>query len=1152
MKLNNNYQDYWKSIGLLFPLLLTGCSDELSHLSPTDMDGRQKIELGATIDQVNDTRADESGFADQDRFGVFVVNYDGDVPGQLTLTDNQANNVAFTYSADNNSWQASTDIYWRDNVTPADVYGYYPFNNGMGDVDAYRFEVEHDQSIAEEGEMGHYEASDLLWAKASRALPGKKVSLTFNHILAGVKVTLQQGSGFDGDSWNKLTKTVTVDNTIRTASVDLSKGTAIPNGELDRNVVMNTESGDTYRAVVVPQSVASGKNILSITIDGVSYQYKPSAGMTYTAGKLHNFTMKVDRKTDGSGYSLTLVSEEITPWEADQSSHDFVDNAYQCVNCPEAGKLRDALNNARIDFNTIKNLKVTGTLTTEDFYLMRDELLSLSALNLKDVQVVNVKYWQYDENGVGIGEIEENNIIPPDAFCDKNSLRRIILPDGLKKIGGYAFHNLALNSTVIIPESVTHLYDGAFSGIREGCSIVMPHHLEYIGGDAFYECKASIEVILTNTIKSIGTSAFWGATNAYGTFSLPNKLEYLGRYSLALGNNFDGEIIIPETLTEIPESAFSGLNLKGGTKVTFHDGITKIGRCAFDGISFGNGFKLPPYLKEIGEDAFYGCHFMDELDIPETVQIIGTRAFADTNLKGEFSVPNGIEMISPTPLGECGYALGSFANTQFEKILISDNVEIIGGRAFYANDYLRELEIGKNVDRIGMEAFAYCPGLQRVVCLAKEPPKLYDNVFIGFDPLHCHLEVPEESVDLYKRADGWKDFQFISPHRELTFGLYEQACLNNGITRSAILYSEGKWKVKESPSWIHVTPDHADYKEEVTITVDKLASGSGTRTGKVVFELEGKDYTIEFEITQYDYETIEDTEISLQKASCAGNPINLFIVGDGFGAEEIVDGTYLSLMNETMEHFFSIEPYKSYRSYFNVMTSIAMSPDNKVATLQNRKSDRLKTYGVDLDIPVVKNYVCDVSESITTSSISDALIIVVSNMDGFNGKAYPDEDGCALACISISSDVYPYDMRGLVQHYAGGKAFAGLAVEYISHNEHIKGCTCPYCNGLPEYNIMKGKGMFENISLTDKLNDVPWSDFIFHPKYSAIVDIWQGGFNHLLGVWRSESQSVMGTYISYYNTISRYAIYKAIMRRAGLGHSLEQFIANDKIEQPAL
>lgn len=361
-----------KSTALLLPLLLAACSDEIQVFRPDDGMGGLRLELRATIDQQGDTRADEAGFADGDRLGLFVVNYSEGKPGELTLTGNQVNNVAVAYNANAGSWQAATDIYWQDNVTPADVYGYYPFHNGMADVEAYSFEIKADQSIAgADGDMGSYEASDFLWAKTAKATPGKKVELTFSHVMAGVKVVLEQGSGFDGDSWSKLDKTVTVDNTIRNSEINLSTGAVTPTGSFDRNIVMNPEA-DAWRAVVVPQAVAAGKSIIGITIDGKPYAYTRSDGMKYTAGKLHTFTIKIDRKGDSGDYALTLVNEDITPWEADKSSHDFVENAYVTVFCPEPRKLCDVLNENKIDFNTIRNLKINGILTTEDFDFMRN------------------------------------------------------------------------------------------------------------------------------------------------------------------------------------------------------------------------------------------------------------------------------------------------------------------------------------------------------------------------------------------------------------------------------------------------------------------------------------------------------------------------------------------------------------------------------------------------------------------------------------------------------------------------------------------------------------------------------------------------------------------------------------------------------------
>ena len=97
MKQQNDFMHRTAKAGLLLPIVLAACSDEMNLFRPDDGANGLRFELQATIDQTSDTRADESGFADGDRFGLFVVNYSEGNPGQLTLSDNQVNNVAMTY-----------------------------------------------------------------------------------------------------------------------------------------------------------------------------------------------------------------------------------------------------------------------------------------------------------------------------------------------------------------------------------------------------------------------------------------------------------------------------------------------------------------------------------------------------------------------------------------------------------------------------------------------------------------------------------------------------------------------------------------------------------------------------------------------------------------------------------------------------------------------------------------------------------------------------------------------------------------------------------------------------------------------------------------------------------------------------------------------
>jgi hypothetical protein len=78
------------------------------------------------------------------------------------------------------------------------------------------------------------------------------------------------------------------------------------------------------------------------------------------------------------------------------------------------------------------------------------------------------------------------------------------------------------------------------------------------------------------------------------------------------------------------------------------------------------------------------------------------------------------------------------------------------------------------------------------------------------------------------------------------------------------------------------------------------------------------------------------------------------------------------------------------------------------------------------------------------------------------------------------------------------------------------------------------------------MGDAPWSHLIFHPSYAQDVDMWEGGYNHTRGVWRSENASCMATFIPYFNAISRQAIVERIMALSGNSFDFDSFVFNDK------
>lgn len=114
-------------MGILCLVLLGGLSACKEETVLSGQAERVPITLAGEIDQLALTRVDDGGFCDGDVMGVYVIDYQGNVPGILQDAGNRATNVKHTFDEAAYRWDAAYDIYWKDEHTPVDIYGYYPF-----------------------------------------------------------------------------------------------------------------------------------------------------------------------------------------------------------------------------------------------------------------------------------------------------------------------------------------------------------------------------------------------------------------------------------------------------------------------------------------------------------------------------------------------------------------------------------------------------------------------------------------------------------------------------------------------------------------------------------------------------------------------------------------------------------------------------------------------------------------------------------------------------------------------------------------------------------------------------------------------------------------------------------------------------------------
>lgn len=1117
----------YSAIALTIAALVSCAREQLLPIDPQQgNDGPVPISLGGSIDQQNTTRAGESGFCDGDRIATFIVDWVDGAPGELLLSGNRADNLYYSYEEASNRWIPSYDVYYKDKTTPVDIYGYYPAAKPES-IDKYAFEVQKNQRAeATSSSLAAYEQSDFLWAKAEgKTAADKIVYLSFKHRMAGVRVTLLEGEGFAEGEWAAADKDVLVQSTRRTSTINLATGKVSATGEVPESGIIPVEYGDDYRAVVVPQTVPAGSKLVTATVAGQAYDLVKSEDMVYVSGKMHNFTLTVNKRAAGS-YEFVLSSESITVWENDRTSHDGIAREYVVINVETPGTLDACIEAKGLEISKVRNLKLTGTINSRDFAVMKYKMNLLNAINLKEAIIVASEGGSFGKEQYYYSS--RDYCIPAEAFMHKNSLTTVILPDKLKEIDGFAFYSCQnLTGSIIIPEGVVALNGSTFEQCKSINGILsLPSTLKYLGspespyGRDFWNCKFVCQLVLPEGLEFIGERTFNDCDGLYGELRFPENVSFIGEAAFAGCKDLKGSLTIPQKVALIEKEAFCNCGFNG--TLILHDGIKSIGPGAFSNTPFKGELNLPKSLEVINDDSFSYCDFSGTLSLPNSILQIGNKAFCGNwRLMGVVEMPDELLSIGESAFQDCRMLEGVIFKEKFETIR--------------------------------RHAFENCFGIGRIVCKGTIPPYIQDGCFNGVPKDNFTLEVPEGYEAQYQAATGWREFKRIAAYRNLVIRPMVATAINTSVTRDLVLTADDNWSVKSQPEWVTLSQTSGKGKTSLQLTFAQKPQDGLTRSGEVVFQLDGKDYETRLAVSQYDYEYAEDEIITLQSAS-KGNGVNIVILGDGFNAKDISEGKLMNAMEKTYEHFFSIQPYKYYKDYFNVYTAVPVSPESGIGTVNTLVQTRFNTAanggvtrnGED-DYYEVMQYACK-APTVNNDNINRSLIIMIPNTEDYGGVTYMWEDGTAIAYCPMSDYGYPLDFRGVIQHEAGGHGFGKLGDEYIYHNEFIQACLCTCCPHAFELQLYQSIGWFQNLSLTGKMGDVPWRDFIFHEKYSEFVDIFEGGYMHSRGVYRSEQNSCMNNDIPYFSTISRYEIYKRIMEYAGEAWSLEDFIEHDVIE----
>jgi len=297
------------------------------------------------------------------------------------------------------------------------------------------------------------------------------------------------------------------------------------------------------------------------------------------------------------------------------------------------------------------------------------------------------------------------------AFAGHTALAAISLGNSLTNIGLFAFARNTALSNIIIPSSVERVGQFAFydSGIwNNSAAILVLAHNWVVGTRA----DASFTPIDLNNIVGIGDGAFWGFgwLGAGGpvqtgiSFSVVNidSLRHIGANAFRGSLLSNDNLILPEGITKIRESAFRGVNIDS---ISIPNTVTKIGNLAFYE-SWLRSVSIPENITEIGNFAFSNNTRLTEVVIESTALTIGEGAFRHCINLTDIVLPEGT-----TSIGRHAFR-GCFS---LENIVIPQSVTYIGAHAFQDCINLTSIIIPKNVVDIGDFAFYGCVELSNVV-----------------------------------------------------------------------------------------------------------------------------------------------------------------------------------------------------------------------------------------------------------------------------------------------------------------------------------------------------------------------------------------------------------------------------------------------------
>ncbi len=327
-----------------------------------------------------------------------------------------------------------------------------------------------------------------------------------------------------------------------------------------------------------------------------------------------------------------------------------------------------------------------------------------SILELTEIGSFAFSNYDWVEKGVNDEISEEEPTETKQWFLGEGTITKVIIPEGIKKIGAYAFANLTALEEIVLPSTLEAIEYGAFYNCVKLKRVSGLESVQLINKNAFYNCPIEGKIDLSGAY-AVSDYAFAINRADVPAGTAPGSLAGLT------------EVVLPETLRSIGAYAFLGqTQLK---KVSVAADSVKLGAFVFSGCTRLTDIEINSPVLPTG--TFYNCRSLSRLTLGPDVAVIGEFAFYNTSI-ASFGVAEGNTTYKAQGTGS--YLLSADGTTL---LLVApnapdangeikiDNASVvrIGAGAFSASDKVKKVTI-PSVKIVDEYAFAGCTELASI------------------------------------------------------------------------------------------------------------------------------------------------------------------------------------------------------------------------------------------------------------------------------------------------------------------------------------------------------------------------------------------------------------------------------------------------------